>query len=401
MDNFIGFLGAYYLIPFFVIGMIGFALGWFLKPSTKVAGDLSVEGEGALRAEADSLRARVQDLEARVAGRNDEVSALKTQLAAAPASAEADLTTKTTEADDSYALEWQNRYLAARVKYLDSRLADLGSADDAKPAAKAKPSAKAKVPAAKANATAKKAPVKKPAAKKPAKKPAAKAAAKPKVIYADGPTDGKPDDLKKIKGIGPKFEKDLNDKGVYYYRQIGAWKRKDVEMVEGVIDSFPGRIERDDWIPQAKGLAKGGASLVATAKPKAAAPKKVAPKAVASKKATVKKAPAKSDKDARMDKYFDNVKKFDSEASRTVVENIVKYCGVSLRSRDSSLVACSDETELQTVAKGFVTKKLGLADGQMDLVKSVCEEMKAQRMKSRVTFYYLAAKKVNKLELFK
>jgi len=82
---------------------------------------------------------------------------------------------------------------------------------------------------------------------------------KPKVIYTDGPTDGAPDDLKKIKGIGPKFERDLNSKGIYYFRQIGAWKAADIKMVEGVIDSFPGRIKRDAWVKQGKSLAKSAA----------------------------------------------------------------------------------------------------------------------------------------------
>ena len=86
-----------------------------------------------------------------------------------------------------------------------------------------------------------------------------KAQAKPKVLYTDGPTDGVPDDLKQIKGIGPKFEGDLNSKGIYYFKQIGAWKAADVKMVESVIDSIPGRIKRDEWVKQAKVLAKGGA----------------------------------------------------------------------------------------------------------------------------------------------
>lgn len=77
---------------------------------------------------------------------------------------------------------------------------------------------------------------------------------KPKVIYTDGPTDGTPDDLKVIKGIGPKFEGDLNSKGIYYYRQIAAWSAADVTMVEGIIDSIPGRIQRDEWVNQAKKL---------------------------------------------------------------------------------------------------------------------------------------------------
>jgi NADH-quinone oxidoreductase subunit E len=80
---------------------------------------------------------------------------------------------------------------------------------------------------------------------------------KPKIIYKDGPTDGAPDDLKRIKGIGPKFEKDLHSKGIYYFRQIAAWKAADVKMVEELIDSIPGRIKRDAWVKQAKSLAKG------------------------------------------------------------------------------------------------------------------------------------------------
>jgi len=85
------------------------------------------------------------------------------------------------------------------------------------------------------------------------------AKAKPQLIYTDGPSDGTPDDLKKIKGVGPVFEADLNDKGVYYYRQIAAWKKSDIKAVESIIDKFPGRIERDDWVKQAKVLAKGAA----------------------------------------------------------------------------------------------------------------------------------------------
>lgn len=78
----------------------------------------------------------------------------------------------------------------------------------------------------------------------------------PKVLYTDGPTDGVPDDLKRINGIGPKFEADLNAKGVYYFRQIGAWKAKDIKDVEAVMKKFPGRIARDEWVKQAKVLAK-------------------------------------------------------------------------------------------------------------------------------------------------
>ena len=94
----------------------------------------------------------------------------------------------------------------------------------------------------------------------PKRAPRAKPANAPKVIYTDGPTDGVPDDLKKIKGIGPKFESDLNAKGIYYFRQIGAWKAADIKMIEeGALARYPGRIKRDEWVKQGKALAKSAA----------------------------------------------------------------------------------------------------------------------------------------------
>ena len=96
-------------------------------------------------------------------------------------------------------------------------------------------------------------------AKTAQKKAPAKKTPKPKVLYTDGATDGAPDDLKLIKGIGPKFEKELNSNGVYYFRQIGAWKVADVKVVEEKIKSLAtGRVKRDDWVKQGKALAKKG-----------------------------------------------------------------------------------------------------------------------------------------------
>ena len=121
------------------------------------------------------------------------------------------------------------------------------------------PKAEKPKPAPKPKAKPKPKPKPKPAPKAekaPKPKPAAKPKKKPQVLYTDGATDGEPDDLKKIKGIGPKFEADLNAKGVYYFRQIAAWTAKDIKMVDEIIDSFPGRIERDEWVKQAKALAK-------------------------------------------------------------------------------------------------------------------------------------------------
>ena len=388
MSNVLSYIACFgWLIPF-LFGLLGLLLGWLLFRGKKQVGDLSVEGEGALRAEADGLRARVQELEGRVSTRDGEVSDLKGKLAAAAVGGAAAVASKGDD-DETYALEWRNRYLAARVKYLEGRVAEAP-----------------KKAAPKKRATAKKAPV---AKKKVAPKPKAKAAPKPKVLYTDGPTDGPKDDLKLIKGIGPKFEGDLNSKGIYYFRQIGNWKAADVKMVEGVIDSIPGRIKRDEWVKQAKGLAKGSKPRAMKGKP---GPKPGSKRGNLTAAGTVRKKPGPkagttrtakpkmSDAEAKFEKYYTNVKKYDKNAKRDVVQNIVKYCGIALKTRDGSLVACSQEHEVETVAKGFATKKLGLKTGQLELVKDICTQMKPDRFKSRVTFYYLAAKKAGKLDIF-
>jgi NADH-quinone oxidoreductase subunit E len=67
---------------------------------------------------------------------------------------------------------------------------------------------------------------------------------------------GEEDDLKRIKGIGPVNENALNDLGIYKFAQIAAWTQDNIDWVEGYL-SFPGRIEREDWIAQAKALAAG------------------------------------------------------------------------------------------------------------------------------------------------
>jgi NADH-quinone oxidoreductase subunit E len=69
--------------------------------------------------------------------------------------------------------------------------------------------------------------------------------------------DGKPDDLKRISGVGPKLEGLLNEMGFYHFDQIAAWTPAEVVWVDARL-KFKGRIERDDWIAQATALAAEG-----------------------------------------------------------------------------------------------------------------------------------------------
>jgi predicted flap endonuclease-1-like 5' DNA nuclease len=67
------------------------------------------------------------------------------------------------------------------------------------------------------------------------------------------------EDLKRIRGIGVLIEKKLNQLGVVAYEQIANWTAEDVDRVSQSLD-FKGRIERENWVEQARILASGGAT---------------------------------------------------------------------------------------------------------------------------------------------
>jgi predicted flap endonuclease-1-like 5' DNA nuclease len=79
---------------------------------------------------------------------------------------------------------------------------------------------------------------------------------KPAVLSAA--REGGADDLKRIKGIGPKLEGVCNDLGFFHFDQIAAWTPDELAWVNSNLVGFKGRATRDDWIGQAKLLASGG-----------------------------------------------------------------------------------------------------------------------------------------------
>jgi predicted flap endonuclease-1-like 5' DNA nuclease len=66
---------------------------------------------------------------------------------------------------------------------------------------------------------------------------------------------GRPDDLTQIRGVAKVLEHTLHKVGVFYFWQIAEWSPEDVQYVESQLDSFQGRIERDNWVSQASDLA--------------------------------------------------------------------------------------------------------------------------------------------------
>lgn len=98
------------------------------------------------------------------------------------------------------------------------------------------------------------------------------------------------DDLTVIKGIGPKIHGQLNEMGIFHYDQIADWKAGECNYVnEGL--RFKGRIEREEWVKQAKALVRkaggqpAGKKTVLKAGVKKPASKKAAAKKPATKKA--------------------------------------------------------------------------------------------------------------------
>lgn len=124
-----------------------------------------------------------------------------------------------------------------------------------KAAAKAEPKPAKGVPADKTGVTVQEAQA--ISAAKPATADAP-AGTKPEGLAAA--RDGKADDLKQIKGIGPKLEILCNSLGFYHFDQIANWTEAEVAWVDENLEGFKGRVTRDTWVEQAKILAAGGAT---------------------------------------------------------------------------------------------------------------------------------------------
>jgi hypothetical protein len=103
--------------------------------------------------------------------------------------------------------------------------------------------------------------------------------------------------------------------------------------------------------------------------------------------------------DEDMADYLADVQRYDSGADGDVVQKIVKHLGIALQSRDASLVSCSDKSELDRVREKWCMKKLGATDAAAAdaVISGVCQTMKDDRQKHRVTFYYLVAREMDKL----
>ena len=98
-----------------------------------------------------------------------------------------------------------------------------------------------------------------------------------------------------------------------------------------------------------------------------------------------------------------DVRKYVPDPDPSVIAGIVRYCGIALQKRDSSLVSITDKNEVARIRTNFLKKKLGLTDPDAELdkaIKTVGDSMKGDRSKNRVTVYYLLAEHFGKLSVF-
>ena len=101
--------------------------------------------------------------------------------------------------------------------------------------------------------------------------------------------------------------------------------------------------------------------------------------------------------------WAEDIRKYAPGADDGVIAGIVRYCGIALQKRDSSLVSFSDAKETSRIRQNFLKKKLGLIQPDDVLDKAIAkvgDRMKADRTKNRVTVYYLLADAFDSLGLF-
>ena len=146
------------------------------------------------------------------------------------------------------ACQAKDRNAAARIDALEAELAAARhqAAPAAEPAAQPETAPAAVLAAPRAEAIAE-------TPDEPASEPAQAAGTRPARL--DAPRDGAADDLKRIKGIGPKLELLCNRLGFWHFDQIANWTEAEIAWVDANLEAFKGRVTRDHWVAQARVLA--------------------------------------------------------------------------------------------------------------------------------------------------
>ena len=99
-----------------------------------------------------------------------------------------------------------------------------------------------------------------------------------------------------------------------------------------------------------------------------------------------------------MSKYLENVKQYVESPIEDAVDSLVGHLGIGLESRDGAAVAATDPDELKRIRDGYCNTNLDLDGDEADAaIAKVCDIMKGDYAKCRVTFYYLLAQETDRM----
>ena len=111
-----------------------------------------------------------------------------------------------------------------------------------------------------------------------------------------------------------------------------------------------------------------------------------------------------SKRDEKITQYTAEAKKLGLNIPNELIENVTKGLGPSIYKKDSETVSCTQLSELDTVKKNFLKKKLGLSSSDAELdaaIKKVCEAMgTSNRNKYRALFYALLTQDFKKESIY-
>ncbi len=260
-----GFLLGEIWVLLALAALLGLFVGWLIWGRSSTSAADTGEAD-RLRNALDACATKGRDQAARITALEGEVKTANAKAHDAHLAAENARADAKAAAEASASAKSAPAALMSAPASLMSAPAKADAAPAAKAAAEPKADAKAKAPAEKAAAKVADKPKAEAKVAAPAKAKseaktegaaaAPKAADKPKAL--DKARDGKADDLKMIKGIGPKLEILCHKLGFFHFDQIAAWTAKEIAWVDDNLEGFKGRVTRDEWVKQAAILAKGG-----------------------------------------------------------------------------------------------------------------------------------------------
>ncbi len=110
-------------------------------------------------------------------------------------------------------------------------------------------------------------------------------------------------------------------------------------------------------------------------------------------------------RDELIAKYADDLKnKCGMQPDMDLLTKVTIGCGPSIYNADASTVAGSQASELETVKKNFLMKKLGLSDGPqlMDAINQALQTYgQSERNKYRAVVYYMLTKHFGKESVYR